>query len=337
MAGKDKEESEVDEKTKEDKLFARYANAFVKGELPVPQDIVDLLEYHKELQEEEGRIEHRVQSKIKDYDIYAQYLKHIRGIGPMFSANLIAMLSPIDRFKKPSAVTAYAGLTGEYYEVECKKGHKGMYSSVPQKCKVMITNDNGKSMGEKRIPCNADILKITNIKGAMKRKKGYIMMVNSDLKTLMFKIVNSFEKQGPCFYRDLYKQWKNESLGKFDPEEKGYKLHCRLTAMRKTSHRFLVDLHVNWMYGLGYDITPYESTMPNHTIVPMRLDDGVPLPSKNSIHPIGSKDLYQIKLYYNQYYDVQKLRIASFNQIVAWCKANRDRLPKLPKKQKKKD
>lgn len=323
------------ETEKEDRLFAKYATYFVSDKLPVPEELNDLVSYHRDLEGVERRIEKTVQSRINNYDIYTKYLKHIKGIGPMFSANLIAMLSPIERFPKPSSVTAYVGLTGEHYEVECKKGHKTLYSSVPTSCRVRITLDNGESFGESREPCGAEIERITKIKGAMKRKKGYTMMINTNLKTLMFKIGNSFEKQSDSFYRNLYVQWKNEALARYDPEEKGYKMHARLTAIRKMSHRFLIDLYVNWMYGLGSEKTPYEATMEGHTIIPMELDDGARLPQKGEIKPIDDKALWSIKRLFTQYYDVQKLRIASFNQIVSWCKENRNILPEFPEDKKK--
>ena len=327
--------------SKDEKLFARYATYFIEGKMEVPKDIEILMKYNRSLKKVEGEVEKDVHGIISQYDIYTKYLQHIRGIGPMFAANLIAMIDPPERFAKPSALTAFAGMTGEHYEAECASKHKIIYASVPKTglCNVMITNDEGESFGEQREPCGAKIVRITKVVGAPRRKKGYVLMINGHLKTLMFKIANSFEKQPTTksFYRALYVQWKEEALAKLDLKEKGYKMHARLRAIRKMSHRFLVDLHVNWMHGLGYDVTPYESTLPNHTMAEMHLDDGTHLPGKGSIAPIDKNQQWQIKQTVGMYYDTQKLRIASFNNIVAWCKQHRNDLPDFPENLKKQE
>jgi len=331
-------EEEIKEDSINEKLFARYATGLLEEKIPVPVPLTELVANSKALKRLEKDIEKQIQGIINSYDIYTKYLSHIQGIGPMFAANLIAMLNPIERFAKPSAVTAYGGFTGKHYEAQCEKGHKIIYAAVPKTgiCNVRITTDEGKSFGEKREPCGAKLIDIKEVDGAPRRKAGYILMINSDLKTLMFKICSSFEKQSTekSFYRKLYVDAKMNALAKLPEDEKGRKMHARLTAIRKVSSRFLIDLHVNWMYGLGYDVTPYQSTMVGHTMFPLKLDDGVPLPSKGSIAPIDEDHRYSIKQSVGFYYDIQKLRIAAFNNIVAWCKEHRDILPPLPPKSK---
>ena len=318
---------------KEEKLFARYASAILSGKIETPTPLIELVANSNALHGLEKSIDKQISGIISRYEIYNQYLKHIQGIGSMFSANLIAMLDPIDRFAKPSSLTAYAGLTGRHYEAECVNGHKLIYAAVPKagKCNIMMTDDNGKSYGEDRNPCNAEFKELKEVNGAPRRKAGYVLMINSDLKTLMFKICNSFEKQSTdkSFYRRVYVDSKMNALAKLPPEEKGRKMHARLTAIRKTASRFLIDLHVNWMYGLGYDVTPYQATLEGHTLVPLKLDDGALLPGKKSISPIQDDHRYSIRQSVGFYYDIQKLRIAAYNNIVAWCKDHRDILPPI--------
>ncbi len=328
------EEKETKKNEKEERLFAKIADDLIADKREIPSGVLDLVDFEKKTMELEKFIEKKVQSHIGEYDIYNKYLKHIMGIGPMFSANLIAMIDPISDFSKPSSLTAYAGLTGEYYEVECEEGHKGIYTSPPSTCKVMITRDKGKSHGEERVPCGAKIKRITKVAGAPRRKEGYVLMMNTRLKTLMFKINNSFEKQSAdkSFYKSLYDQFKTEARANISEDEKGYKLHARLRAIRKVSHRFLVELHVNWTRGLGLPVTdPYVSTLPGHTMVPMELDDHYPLPSPGSIKPISDQLAWSIKQLVGQYYDVQKLRISTYNNITAWIKMNKDQFPDLMK------
>ena len=74
--------------------------------------------------------------------------------------------------------------------------------------------------------------------------------------------------------------------------------------------------------------------MVGHTMIPLKLDDVAPLPFKGAIAPIDEDHMYSIKQSVGFYYDIQKLRIAAFNNIVAWCKEHRDILPPLPPKVK---
>ena len=326
---------------KETKLFSRYASGMIKGVISVPKPLKELVDYNKLLKGVEEHIEKQVHGIIGQYDIYTKYLQHIQGIGPMFAANLISMIDPPERFPRPSSLTAFAGLTGRHYEAECARKHKIIYAAVPKtgKCNVMVTTDEGESFGDKREPCGANITKIEEFNTAPRRKAGYVLMINSTLKTTMFKIANSFEKQPTekSFYRKLYVEWKAEALAKYPEDEKGHVLHARLTAIRKVSSRFLIDLHVNWMNGLGFEVTPYQETLQGHTIFPLKLDDKTVLPPKGSIAPIQDDQRYSMKQIVGSYYDVQKLRIASFNNIVSWCKSHRDVLPSLPETRHGKD
>jgi len=318
---------------KEERIFARYATAILTGKIATPAPLAELVTNANGLKRFETSIEAQIKGLMSGYDIYTKYLRHIQGIGPVFAANLIAMLDPITRFERPSALTAYAGLTGRHYVAQCAKGHKIIYAAAPKTglCNVMVTEDNGKSYGEDRKPCGAKLMDVQEVNGAPRRKAGHILMINTNLKLLMFKICSSFEKQPTekSFYRKLYVDAKMNALAKLPEDEKGRKMHARLTAMRKISSRFLIDLHVNWMYGLGYDVTPYQSTMENHTMFPLVLDDGTPLPLRGSISPINDDHRYSIRQSIGFFYDLQKLRIAATNNIISWCKEHRDALPPL--------
>jgi len=107
-----------------------------------------------------------------------------------------------------------------------------------------------------------------------KRRKGEKLHYNPHLKTLMWKIASSFEKQkaDKCKYRKLYEE-KKAYLAKrpdlaeaVDKKVKGAKLHIRLLTMRFTSKRFLADLWVNWRKLEGLTVTePYSIAILGHT------------------------------------------------------------------------
>ncbi|MGC8585849.1 MAG: hypothetical protein ACP5L4_07055, partial [Thermoplasmata archaeon] len=41
---------------------------------------------------------------------------------------------------------------------------------------------------------------------------------------------------------------------------------------------------------------------------------------------VEQKNIYETKHLVNLYYDIQKIRIKAFNNIVAWIKANKDKV-----------
>ncbi len=316
---------------KYDRLYASIATAVVKAkdDTDIPMDIVGLVEYYRNLKATEDSISRKIVPWISDHPVYDGYLSHIQGIGPMFAANLIAMLTPITDFPKPSMLVAYAGLAGSHYEQECKHGHKFQTSSVKTKCPININEP-----GEEVMSCGEPIVSTEFVNRPMKRKKGYHILANARLKTTLFKIASSFEKQSAekSQYRKLYDVKKMEYLSKLDKTSAGYKGHARLMAMRYIEKRFLVNLHVAWMTGLGYDVTPYEATLENHTIEPIRLDDGHSIPEKKSIKPVTESEVWTIRQLTDSYYDIQKMRIKCFNNIVAWVKSNEDMVTKfIPK------
>ena len=308
--------------TNEDKKYAKAATLLLaeKDEKKVPVEIRDMFLYYKNLAKTEDGLAKSIVPWIEGTDIYQKYLSHIRGIGPILTANLIAMLNPITDFPKPSMLVSYAGISGSHYEQECENGHKFLTSAPKAACPVNLNETVGDVEA-----CGARI-KVSNfVNSPMKRKKGYHLFANTRLKTTLFKITTSFEKQSGenSLYRALYDAKKAEYASRESiHKEKGGKGHARMMALRYVGKRFLVDLHVTWMTGLGYDVTPYEATLPNHTLEPIRVDDNYPLPTKGSLKPIPEQNNWAIRQLTDNYYDIQKMRIKSFNNVVAWIKNN---------------
>ncbi len=161
---------------KYDRLYASIATAVVKAkdDTDIPMDIVGLVEYYRNLKATEDSISRKIVPWISDHPVYDGYLSHIQGIGPMFAANLIAMLTPITDFPKPSMLVAYAGLAGSHYEQECKHGHKFQTSSVKTKCPININEP-----GEEVMSCGEPIVSTEFVNRPMKRKKGYHILANA--------------------------------------------------------------------------------------------------------------------------------------------------------------
>ena len=76
---------------------------------------------------------------------------------------------------------------------------------------------------------------------------------------------------------------------------------------------------------MGIDVTPYEATLKNHTIDPIRTGDNFPLPKKGSFAPISEQRMWSIRQLTDNYYDMQKMRIKTFNNVIAWIKSNPDK------------
>ena len=320
----DEEIEEEEEETKtETGKYADIAQKIIDGKMPTPPEISLLVQYTREMERTEKNIAKELESRVKDLPIYKFYLSRITGIGPMLSAGLIAHLTPIDRFDTISKLWAYTGLTTEYYKSECArgKGHKFITTSPVATCPVKMKN--GKV-------CGARIKKTEHIKGVPKREKGYVLFINQNLRTLMYKIARSFEFQQErrSYYRRLYVVQKERYLAKLEGRnEKGERGHARNMALRYVEKRFLANLWIVWRTFEGLKVTePYSIKILGHTgYEPPVVDEG----SLNLTQHKGleQKNIYETKHLVNLYYDIQKIRIKAFNNIVAWVKANENKVP----------
>jgi len=187
------------------------AHKIVAGKRKPPKEISDLVGFHHTLHETEKQLKKRLDAWSKHHKIRLNYLRHIKGIGPILSSALIAWLQPISRFPNISKLWAYCGLSP-----------------------------------------------------TQKRQKGKRLNYNPRLKTLMWKIATSFEKQKPekSQYRRLYDKQKAYYLNREDlkakvkAKEKGIKGHIRNMTLRYVVKRFLADLWITWRKLEGLPITP---------------------------------------------------------------------------------
>lgn len=70
----------------------------------------EFLNLKKSLEKLESDYEKMIVAHIKNEPIYTEYLKHIKGIGPVLAANLIAYLGYCENFDTPSKIWRYSGL-----------------------------------------------------------------------------------------------------------------------------------------------------------------------------------------------------------------------------------
>jgi len=107
-----------------------------------------------------------------------------------------------------------------------------------------------------------------------KRKKGVKLGYNPRLKTLMWKIARSFEKQkaDKSAYRKLYDEKKKylaerpDLKDAIDKKVKGAKLHVQLLTLRFIAKRFLADTWVHWRRLEGLTVTePYAIGILGHS------------------------------------------------------------------------
>jgi len=266
---KENTEQPIEEKVKPSTI----ATQIIKGKIEVPADLKDLVWYHNNLFETEKQIKKKMDKWSSIHPLRVQYLDKIMGIGPIFASTLIAWLHPISRFDNISKLWSYCGLSAIHYECSCKgskknkyKKHKFLATSPHSECPVRI--------GTKREPCNAKVVFCERRNFPMKRTAHYLMMINSKLKTLMWKIASSFEKQNKekSQYRRIYLDQKAKYLARPDlakaiaDKVKGAKLHVRLMSMRYVSKRFLADLWTEWRTIEGLEVTePYAIAILKHS------------------------------------------------------------------------
>lgn len=245
-----------------------FAHKIVKGKVEVPHEISEVVWYHNRLYTTEKELAKRLDTWSSTHPLRINFLSKIQGIGPILSSALIAWLAPISRFSNISKLWAYSGMSPFHYQCQCEKKHKFLVTSPPHcmECPVKV--------GTKRQSCKAKIVECVKVNKPIRHKRGYLAFFNPHVKTLLWKVASSFEKQKAekSFYRCIYQTKKAEYLQRVDLKKaiddkvKGAKLHVRLMSMKYTSKRFLADMWLFWRKLEGLPITkPYAHTVLGHT------------------------------------------------------------------------
>jgi len=125
-----------------------------------------------------------------------------------------------------------------------------------------------------RFPNISKLWKYCGLAPGQRRVRGQPCGYNPKLKSFMWKIATSFEKQNPekSFYRRIYEQKKKYYMEREDIKrrlesgEKGVKQHIRMMALRYTVKRFLADLWLQWRKLEGLPVTkPYAHAVLGHS------------------------------------------------------------------------
>lgn len=242
-----------------------------KRELQYLHDFMDskLLSAEKEIKAEMNRFN-------KQVPIYNEFLANVKGIGPIIAAGLISTIgteSPnygvgIARFATISKLWAYAGQhtikvddKGNKWfpsEADARAFHRKHVEWYAEKATKKI--DVEKEI-EKRLKhaCWGDMETFTE---RAKRKAGHTANWNPFLKTLSWKIGESFTKAGG-FYRGVYDEARAHYDKNTPDDSKG---HNFAKAKRKAVKRFLSDLWINWRELEGLPVRdPYVIDKMNHT------------------------------------------------------------------------
>jgi len=188
-----------------------------------------------QLQNLEKAIARDIDKLLKREPVYTEFLHHVKGIGALLSARLIAL--ELDPHKNISSWWAYFGLTPNYYLVECENGDKFMSPKVPAQCKY----------------CQAKIKNAEFVNEAPRRKKGYKSFWNPHARKLVYLISTSFIKLGK-YYREVYKT-KKEAILKSDPNIQPIRADAR-------ARRYTVKLFLSHYYQATCELNGIPYTLP---------------------------------------------------------------------------
>ena len=99
-----------DIETPEQNKHSYVAELICREKIPIPNDIVDLVWFYRELYDTEKQLYKKIDEFSKDHLYRVRYLNNIKGIGPVFASGIIAWLAPLSRFATVSKLWKYCGL-----------------------------------------------------------------------------------------------------------------------------------------------------------------------------------------------------------------------------------
>lgn len=232
----------------------------------------------EKLRKAENEIKREMQRFVDTVPIYQGFLTDVMGIGPIIAAGLISIIggkSPnygvgIARFDTVSKLWAYAGqhvikvnekghrwFPTEGHAYEFHKKHVMWYAEKATS-KIDVEKEIKKRM---QSACWGDVETSNQI---AKKRAGQVANWNQDLKTLCWKIGESFVKVGGYYRAEYDTQKEREQLKA--PEEKKIVHHKR--AQRKAVKLFLSHLWQKWRELEGLPVRPaYVHEYLGHTTV----------------------------------------------------------------------
>lgn len=258
--------------------------------------------------EEDAKVEYkRVEDTLKRYEkeitkdigayayehvIWENWLKRVRGIGPIIAGGLLANIGDISKFDTVSKLWAYCGL--HVLKAEAGTGKRWFQTEVEARKWVEPFVDRAraksKAMDKKFSDAQAEIVRSRTLKGvcwgedveteqvAARRRRGQVANWNSTLKTLCWKIGESFNKISGPYQRAVISfkeqdRLKHPEPAKTDKEDRDGKAimqyskgHIHARGKRRAVKLFLSHLWVVWRQLEGLPTRePYAKDYLGHT------------------------------------------------------------------------
>jgi len=163
------------------------------------------LERLTQLKRLENAIARDAQKELNGIPVYDKFLKHVRGLGAVLSAKLLAL--PLRLGVNLSSWYAYFGLTPHYYKCECKAGHKFLAPKVRTECPVKTVVDSGEPE-----ECKAPVIRVEHIEHQSPRRlRGYKIFWNPKARVIAFLIGRSFMMKRGFYHEKIQEFYKRFS------------------------------------------------------------------------------------------------------------------------------
>lgn len=208
-----------------------------------------LLSFATQMENIEANVAKEITQAIKGIPIWEGWLKDIKGIGPLYAAQLVHLI------------------VGKKHTPECLKRREKYFSKKkPGEKRAKRFTCDCPSMEIDRFPTVSSLWKYAGLHvvggKAPKRKRGQKVNWNPKLRSLCWKIAKSFLMAGGE-YRFRYDEFKKQ-----ETEKNGGRLsktHIDMRARRKTVKLFLAHLFSKWYERKGLSAPdPYPQSMLGH-------------------------------------------------------------------------
>lgn len=235
---------------------------------------VDMLEddeHHKKvnklMRQGEAGLKSMAMKEVKDHPLWSEWLRYVYGIGPCLAGGLIARLKP-EKWTHCSQLWKYAGLSVVVEKWHCHAcgneidHHPSLVKGAdPEAASAAIVRDR-----EPSVKCPKCQNAMAAVGHADRRVKGETVGYNPHVKTLFWKVGESFVKQSAAKsgYRRLYDKFRAQvdakPCTKIHKNEKGEPIQCFdahkfAKAKRLTVKVFAANIYTKWRQLLGLPVS----------------------------------------------------------------------------------
>lgn len=220
---------------------------------PVPQIYAILLE---QAQTMEATVDKAIDTELKNWPVYNEWLRHVKGIGPSLSGQLLALLIPPVPWKGPSMWIKAAGLAPQL--------------RVNKECPLHGDNPNADLWEQ---PDNLEHCTCEHRLPRPRAGEGKITY-HPGLRRCLYNVATSFVRNGG-YYREAYEINKRRLLGQHSGQAAWPPYRIDSAARWATIKLFLCHLFEAYAATLGFTPrTPYVVEKFGHQLIPRPLPDG---------------------------------------------------------------